>query len=505
MRLFLIILTFLSISLVAQQSEDVRVLEGDSYRLKGKLIRVLGTYDNKAYSLMDLEGDFEIHSFDQNLNLIQRFPLDMELKGKDLRLQAVILSGKEILVFSSFKNRKHERFYYILQRYSAVDFSVVKEPEVLSYSNYTNNKSYPETFVRQSDNGDYFSFLYRLISKDGVGDSLNVILMRKGEGLLNQFSLLLGEQKSDPDLWDMKMSDKGTLFLVGGNSLYRRKLGLNQKHSLVNIYACNAKQLHSYEFDFQQRKIYDAALELNADTLMCAFVTSAKRGGTLSILNIGMTERLKMQWQNTFRIDVDSMLKTEDFDNTPLSMKHKSRHNEQLAYRIKTYRAHGKNQLDLTIERQYAYATSDHPDAIDYYSSSFKYTHMIAFRLGRHADLISTHLIPKCQFGSSNYYFSFATLSSDSSMYLVYNDDLKNIGPQGRIKTCFNGGRTSVGMIVKIDIDTQKVQRTAIIGARNVGWQMVTDRSYYDEVTSTLYVYLKKRNNGKLIRISLPE
>ena len=502
--LVLIIMLLFAVDTFAQQ-DSYTLLEGYPFRSKAKIIKVLGQIEGKTFALMEDGEDYFVYRFNDALTLEKRLPIRSTLKNKELMLHSVQLFGDEVLMFHTFKNQKHEKFYLILQRFHYQTYERVGEPVVIAEVPYKNNKSYPEIFIRSSDNHAYLSFCIRLLSKLQVGSSMDCYLMNSAFEVLRHEKIDFGKNNEMIKVWDWDVSNEGKLLLAAGisrfsgiNYSYR---GQAKRSALINLYAISADTNYMEKLTFHRMFVDDVHLELLDSTRFMACIAGKFKDELYPEIN-GEVFNYKLQRTSAAyypNIPLDSMLKAGKIRRYKSGKR--TRKGTEMRYRIKSVDPLNDGTIAMTIEQQFSYIISDHPNASDFYSSSFRYAHILHVRLDTNTIEHKAYVIPKCQYGSSARYFSCLSKTTDSTSYFVFNNDISNLSPK-RKNDCYNGGKRVIAMLYTLD-DEGNMVKGKMMHLRSYGWIMVTERSYYNEVENVFYVFMRNNKQARLVKLMM--
>lgn len=490
-----------SFMLVSQVEYSVKLVEGKTHKKPGKLIKILGESNAVSYSLFHDNGNYFIVSYDQQMNKQQRYKINLKEKSKLLQLHAVVLFGDELFIFKTFDNRKRKAIYTFVQKVEVSSLKKISSSKVISENFYAMNKSYLDLFIRTSDNQKYMVLAQRIMHRDRLGDILYTRLFDWDFNLIESHNLKIGLSESDPVVWDIDIENNGTYSIVAGHSLHRKKMGESQQRSVAYLYKCTLDSVYSYELDLQNRKVLDASIDPSEDGAMVSFVTSEHNKNTddLSLLLFSYTPELQVKYQSHNYISMDSLLRSAHLIGN--GKKRANPKDMEVDYPIVSLKKITEKEWSLTIEQKVVTSTSDHPDVSDFYSVDYEYKNVINLRFNQECELLRTGFYPKCQSGNSNYYLSLLVGDSEKASYFIYNDGVKSLGPQKKKQKCFELHHKP---IIILGIASEKgIEKYSLLGAKSIGWMVVATRSHYDKKNKVMLLYLQKRKQSKMVRLSI--
>ncbi|GEM_PF-2290152 len=139
----------------------------------------------------------------------------------------------------------------------------------------------------------------------------------------------------------------------------------------------------------------------------------------------------------------------------------------------------------------------------------YYYNNIIIYKLDSTGRLIWNTVVSKNQhsINDGGYYLSFSKYVSDSTMYLVFNDNSKNYNDEGRFlneanpKTAyFNSWRNAIAF-VEVDLKTGRIKRRSIGGKKQTDTVIVPKLCIENQEDEELFLYSKSGNKHRYGRI----
>jgi len=476
-KLFLhaVLIAFISINyssnLLAQTiSDKVQFSWGEeiSTPRNSLLMDVFAVTDGYFYAYRRVKNDPVIEKYDSKCNQIKSLELDLKSASK--------------------RNKNVLKFWHTTDKIFL--FSDYEEPQknehILTVQTVNGNTLNPNTDVKQiamMDNSQGFKWDSGIFQFTQSPDSSYILVYFETPKLRGEYqeiglqvydqnmnvkweslvSLPYKEELFRPD--DFKVSNDGKVYILG--SLYKDKLKNRVKgkpNYAPRILCFGDGGLLEFNYDLKMGNLFlvDKSLSINdQNDIICAGFYSDEGklaiNGVFSVVIDGKSLEIKNSSSKPFDLDmvVDGLRKNETKD--PQMMK----------YILRDLLSRNDGGYSLIGEQYYTTESQKSDGNGGTYSvTNYIYRSIVVIDFEKNGDVKWATKIVKYQKSSSDggYYSSFATSLAGDHLYLIYNDNIENVGiKEGEPRKMFYNGRKGASVTL-IDIGPDgEFTREAII------------------------------------------
>lgn len=295
----------------------------------------------------------------------------------------------------------------------------------------------------------------------------------KWEGLVE---IPYKEELFRPD--DFKIGNDGKVYILG--SLYKDKLkdrvnGMPNYAPRILCFSEGGTLEFNYDLKMGELFLVDKTLTLNdeGDIICAGFYSEEGKmaiNGVFSVVIDGKSLEIKNSSRKAFEMDmvVGGITKKEEAQNS----KSKSADPQLIKYKLRDLISKKDGGYTLIGEQYYTYTSEGSTgNGGTYTITHYAYNHIVVIDFAKNGDVNWATKVFKFQHTKSDggYYSSFATCQVDDHLYLIYNDNIENLGlvEAGRTKS-FNGGRKgTIVTMADIGPDGEIVRKTIIENDRD--------------------------------------
>ncbi len=392
--------------------------------------------------------------FNKDLVLKKEAPIVPKMGKKKMEFQFAERLGQEMYVFSSIIDRNSRENVLMAQRIDPNTLALSKKPERVAFTN-----------IRNARNIGTFS--YQLSRKRSKMLVVGYEPYKRGEN--EKFNLSVFDRDLN-QVWDKQITipyqdelfyierfvvdDRGDVYVLGRRYFDRpknRRRGKPNYSYIVLAYRFKGLEFEQYEIKLKDRFVTDLSFTINDDgDLICAGLYSDR--GTVSV-------------KGTYFMSIDAVsqeIKEEgfkEFDGDFLTQfmndRQAARGRELYDYRLEEIILRADGGAILIAEQYFVDVyTVTNPDGTITTRNYFNYNDIIIININPNKTIEWATKVPKRQVTVDDfgYFSSFAHAITNENIYLVFNDNQRNMTKERRNPLSFNGSR-SVVMLVAIDTE----------------------------------------------------
>lgn len=401
-----------------------------------------------------LKSGMILEHYDKNLSLKKREDLAIKYNDKYTWFENVALFNDQIFIFCSFRDKKLKKRYLFYQVFDTKTFKKIGELKKLTEFTYK-KKRWDGTFdIEISDGGSKLMVYYNLPRIKGDAEKLGFQMYNSEFNKIWESEFELPYIDDDFVIKDYFVDDKGNAYLTGlhyesivKNSKNKRKRTGKANYRIIQLYE-DGNKTKDFSIDLPNRSVSEIKLKVaeNGDLVGAGFYDDTEMDGYNSSINgcfyilvDGETKKIK---KSTFKeFDWDTYLKTLSERQVKKAVKKKEKKEKKgkdVEANLYSFYLDDliikKDGGVIMVAEQYRYwttRTSSTTNGVTTYRTNHHYLYgdLFAVDYNQEGDINWSVVIPKLQktTNDSGYRSSYITSYVNGKLYLVYNDNIKNI------------------------------------------------------------------------------
>ncbi|MEL6590039.1 MAG: hypothetical protein AAFQ68_08170 [Bacteroidota bacterium] len=395
-----------------------------------------------------------IIKFSKNLVLKKEAPLVPKLGKKKMEFQFAERLGDEMFVFSTVIDRKSRENVLMAQQIDKKNLSLSKKPQRVAFTNIRNARNIGTFSYQLSRKRSKLLLVGYEPYKRGENEKFNLSVYDRGLEQVWERQITIPYEDQLFFIERFVIDDRGDVYVLGRKYYDRpknRRRGRPNYSYVILAYRFKGLEFEEYEVKLKDRFITDLSFTVN-DTgdLICAGLYSDR--GTVSI-------------KGTYFMSVDAIsqeIKEEgfkEFDDDFLTQfmndRQAERGRELYDYKLDEIILRADGGAILIAEQYFVDVyTYTNPDGTIQTRNYYNYNDIIVININPNKTIEWATKVPKRQVTVDDfgYFSSFAHAITDQNIYLIFNDNQRNMTKERRNPLSFNGSR-SVVMLVAIDTE----------------------------------------------------
>lgn len=395
-----------------------------------------------------------IIKFNKELILKKEAPVVPKLGKKRMEFQFAERLGEEMYVFSSIIDRNSKENVLMAQRIDPQTLALAKKPERVAFTNIRNARNIGTFSYQLSRKKSKLLVVGYEPYKRGESEKFNLSVFDQDLSQAWERQITIPYQDELFYIERFVVDDRGDVYVLGKRYFDKpktRRRGKPNYSYIVLAYRFQGLEFEQYEVKLKDRFVSDLSFTVNdAGDLICAGLYSDR--GTVSV-------------KGTYYMSIDAVsqeIKEEGFkkfDDDFLSQfmndRQAARGRELYDYKLEEIILRADGGAILIAEQYFVDVyTYTNPDGTITTRNYYNYNDIIIININPNKTIEWATKVPKRQVTVDDYgYFSsFAHAITNQNIYLVFNDNQRNMTKDRRNPLSFNGSR-SVVMLVAIDTE----------------------------------------------------
>ncbi len=459
----------------------------------------------KASGIFNIK--YILEAYNEDLTIIASEELDLEYKGKDMEYEFIIFSNGKLYAFASFDNQKQDKNYLFAQEINQKTLkpqgAIQKVIETDSRSKSNEGKFFHEISTDKSKIAIFAMAAYKKKEKD----KFNVAVLDADMNPLWNKDIKLPYTDELYNSEIVRVDNNGNFYMQG--VLFQDKAKTKRKGKpnysyLIHSYRDKGEKVKEYKISLKDRFITDLNFKVSkSDKIICAGFYSDK--GTYAV-------------KGTYFIRIDlatgekEVAKTKAFEDDFLAQflsdrQIKKGKKELYQYDVDKLILRGDGGAVLLAEQYFVRSRTITRTGTNGTMSSrtvyyYYYNDIIAINIKPDGDVEWLTKIPKRQvtIDDGGYYSSFADMITNEKIYLIFNDNPKNIRIKDSKRIYNFNGKKSVVTLATISKDGS-YEKSILLNNRD---QEVITRPKVCEQTSKdeMILYGELRKKFRLARVT---
>ncbi len=474
---------FLATNLAYSQRGPVDIKWGDDYKepRNSVLTDFIGKDENGFYALrqgtgtgiLAKDGSVFVERYNSRMKLVKSYEIELKYKKKDLVFEDIQLVGDQLILFTSFKNRKKKTHYLFAQSISKKSLKPRKDMVVVSQVPTRRQGGLGTFDIDFSRDSSKFVVLSQLPYQTNTPEKYKIKVMNSSLEEEWTEDITLPYKDEAFSIEKFGVDNEGNVFILGliykdGRRRMKRSGKPNYQYTLLT-YSKGGNFAPEYKIDLQDQFITDLTFQIqkNGDPLCAGFFSDRN---SYSIRGIYFF-KISKETGDVYNVSMEDF----EFDFlTELMSNRKKKRAERAEQNNDEKRQAELFQYDLDkvvprsdggallVAEQY-YITTQNERFRDVYgywqtriSYEYHYNDIIVVNISPEGVIEwSTH-VPKRQQTSNDggYFSSYAIAVTSKAIYMVFNDNGKNFDKNRNRDRLFayNGSRSIVTLAeVKAD------------------------------------------------------
>ncbi len=457
------LLIILTCTLLFSQSfaQETSIYWGKSRQIpkKSNIGKILGTDNFGLYTLRFQKKGWGksyayLERYDRSLSL--EFSSEMVLpnaKGQELTYEELFYLGNQFLMFSSFYDKERGVNYAYAHRVNRKG-EVDKESLLVDSIKSVNNRKIGSfDFVISKDSSKILVYHNEPFSK-GVPEKFSYIVLNRNLQVIWAKKIELPYKEENYMITDYQIDNAGNVYQLG--KVIKEKENKQKRYPsfkyVILAYFFKSDLMKEYEIDLGPKYISEITFKNDKNNnLVCAGFYS--NSSSLDIFG-------------TFYLRIDANTKlvtakgTKDFDKKLLmkfmSSRKADKGKELSSFKLRDLVLRDDGGAVLLAEQYYleVVRTLDPNYNTERRTDYYHYNEIVVININPDASIAWSNVIPKRQtsINDGGYYLSYAMAIVRSNIYIVYNDDTRNIGVYSS-RNLFPLNRTRRAMVTLVSIE----------------------------------------------------
>ncbi len=454
MRFLLILLFSFSSFLLFAQRGPVDVNWGKEYKepRNSILTEFIGKDATGFYALrqgvgeglLSKEGSIFIERYNKKMNLIISNEVKLSYKNKDLTYEGIELVGDDLLLFTSFKNRKKKIHYIFSQTISKKSLKPRADFQILTQMPTKNqfiSSAFSLEFSRDSTKMLVFS---QLPNQNRTPEKYQITVLNQEMETLWEKNIQLPYDAEKFSINEYRVDNEGNVFVLG--KVYKEgtrnvKRGKPNYQYTLLTYSNNGSLAPEYKIDLEDKFITDLTFRIqkNGDPVCAGFYSDnnsySVRGTyffkidkkTGDVYNINLKE---------FSFEFLTELMNERRKKRAEKIEKQGDERRQIElnqYSLDRLVLRTDGGAVLVAEQYYVTTQNDRfRDARGFWqyrsTMTYHYNNIIVVNINPSGEIDWASHVPKRQITTSDggYFSSYALAVTNKAIYMVFNDNGKN-------------------------------------------------------------------------------
>lgn len=517
----LIICVLFPFSLIAQQANwgnDLR-----KSRPSSNISQILGEDEEFIYAVMStsirLDEDFReetqaanartnrernsLVKYDRALNLKKEVNLVPKMGKKRMQYEFSAKVGTELYAFSSILDRQTRENVLMAQTINPTTLQLSKQPERVASASIRNARNIGTFAYQMSRKKSHILFVGYEPYKRGEQEKFNLFVYDNEMKAQWERAITIPYLDELFSIERFLVDDRGDVYVLGKRYFDRvqsRRRGKPNYSYVILAYRFQGLEFEEYEIKLKDNFITDLNFTINdAGDLICAGFYSDR--GTMSV-------------KGTYFMSIDALTqeqKSEGFKEFDMGFltqfmndRQAARGRELYDYRLEEIILRADGGAILIAEQYFVdrVTTTDFNGAvrIQYY---YNYNDIIVVNINPDKTIEWAVKVPKRQqtVDDFGYFSSFTHAISDRNLYLVFNDNARNLTQENRRNPLgYNGTRSSV---VLVTIDPEGNILKEVISSNRAEGIITRPKSSQQVSKNRLIIYGSRGKRYKLGEIEL--
>jgi hypothetical protein len=512
--LILFISTIISLAAAAQNSPEYLEIEwGDEEQIsRNSTLNDIVGYDEtgiyalklqKRSSIFFKSTQFTLEHYNNKVKKTRTVLIDLNLGNGKILFEGIFQFGKRLYLFTSqndHSQRKNKLYVQLIDKRSLKPSRKRAELADIGYKSRNNDGKFE---IRLSRDSTKMMIWYDLPYKYGAPEKFGFQIYDLRFQRLWEKNIELPYSDQLFQLAEFKVDSKGNAYLLGKvfkKGLKERRKGKpNYKYHIL-AYLKEGKEIKEFIFGFENRFITDMQFEIDdkGDIIAAGFYSdkgSTSIKGSFYLKLDGQTKILKNKHFKDFDIS-----ELAEFLNERKAEKGR----ELYKYNLKDLILRDNGGAYLIAE-QYYIKVSTYTDPSGFIRSDYRYYYndIGVVNIDAAGKIKWIKRIPKKQVTSNDggFYSSYAYSRYKNKLYLIFNDNPKNINnPDTQKIYNFQRGKNSAVVIVKID-DEGNISKNQLFNTRDTN--VITRPKVSEQVSKNeMIIFGQWKKTNRLAKIT---
>ena len=435
----------------------------------GDFVEIVGERKDAVYMTMTFKKQLHLQKMDLNMKVLWHKPLELEIDKKDYALERIYVTDEQIIVFSSFFDKKEDQNSLYAKVYDADDFSPKSRMEKVARISAEKARNSGDFTVHISPDG---TKILVTITPPREKDVVKPREMKVYDMALQELWTKKIKTPENQSISDYRMDNDGTVIAI--TMFYpekqerreRKREGKPMYDYHLLVYSKDSEQPSDHPIKVGDRFLQDMQLTLGKEgDIICGGLYGTKNSwsvrGTFFLKLDRKTKAIKHESYKEFTDDFITAYMTEKEEKKAKKKAEKKDEDLQLyEYDLDEIIRRDDGGAVMVMEQYYMYAVTtcySTPNGGRSCTTTYHYIYndIIVVNIDPDGNIEWAVKVPKRQHtvNDGGYYSSYAMEVKGDKIHLIFNDSGENLYVKSgdKIKQFELKGKDALVTIVTID------------------------------------------------------